>query len=385
MTASGTIARFPHLGMNATTYPSLSPSERMILDIVRRHQSISRAAIATETDLAQQSVHRLVEQLIGRGLLRVGEPVKNGRGQPSPRIELLCEAVYTIGVSVNTDSVALCVADLGCNVLEEVLLPTPPIRRDASLVQINNAIGEMLKRQKIARKRVAGLGVAITGFFVEGQTRVNAPEPLEEWSLVELLPILETAFRLPVWIENNAKTAAIGESLIGVGRWARSFFYLSFNYGFGGGAVIDGKPYFGSHHNAGEMMIFEPDEAERRPALQFLIAELRANGIEINSVEALHEHFDPSWPGVEAWVTRTIPALNRVINSVAGLVDPEAIVFGGQLPMALGSILIERARFYEKHRYGAAPPRPKLVLSEAMGNATVIGAALVPLKQIFFQ
>jgi DNA-binding MarR family transcriptional regulator len=49
-----------------------SASERMILDIVRRHRAISRAAIASETDLAQQSIHRLVEQLIERGLLRAG-------------------------------------------------------------------------------------------------------------------------------------------------------------------------------------------------------------------------------------------------------------------------------------------------------------------------
>ncbi|MDP9651562.1 ROK family transcriptional regulator [Paraburkholderia caledonica] len=364
---------------------SLSPSERTILDIVRRYGAPSRAAICAECDLAQQSVHRLVEQLIVRGLLRAGEPVKGGRGQPSPRIELVREAVYAIGLSINTDSVALCLADLGCNVIEEVLLPTPPLRREAALAQIGEATAAMLKRNKVARKRVVGVGVAITGFFVGDEGRVSTPEPLKEWSLLALAPMLEAALGLPVWIENNAKTAAIGESLLGVGLWARSFFYLSFNYGFGGGVVIDGMPYFGSHHNAGEMTIFEPDEAERRPALQYLLAELRANGITVDSVEALRERFDPAWPGVEAWLARTLPALDRVINSVAGLVDPEAIVFGGQLPTALGSMMIERAQFYGKHRYGVAPPRPKLVLSEAAGNATVIGAALLPLKQCFFR
>jgi predicted NBD/HSP70 family sugar kinase len=70
---------------------------------------------------------------------------------------------------------------------------------------------------------------------------------------------------------------------------------------------------------------------------------------------------------------------------VSGLFDPEAIVFGGQLPAQLGRMLIERARFWEKHRYGVAPPRPKLVLGEANGNAAVIGAALVPLKECFFE
>jgi len=361
-----------------------SPSERMILDIVRRHRAISRAAIASETDLAQQSIHRLVEQLIGRGLLRAGEPVKNGRGQPSPRIELVREAAYTIGISVNTDSMALCLADLGCNVVEEILIPTPPLQREASLDRLKNEITQILKRNKVRRNRVIGIGFAMTGFFVGGRSQVNAPEPLQDWSLINLAPILEARFKLPVWIENNATTAAIGESLLGAGLWARNFFYLSFNYGFGGGAIIDGKPHFGSHGNAGEMTIFTDEEAERRPALQYLIQELRANGVDVDSVEDLRCRFDPTWPGVETWITRTLPALDRVINSVAGLVDPEAIVFGGQLPPELGKMLIERARFWEKHRYGVAPPRPKLVLGEASGNATVIGAALVPLRARFF-
>lgn len=357
----------------------------MILDIVRRHRAISRAAIASETDLAQQSVHRLVEQLVARGLLRAGEPVKNGRGQPSPQIELVRNAAYTIGVSINTDSMALCLADLGCNSLEEILIPTPPTHRDESLARLNDEMGQLLKRNKVRRDRVIGIGFAMTGFFVGGGSQVNAPEPLQDWSLIDLAPIFEARFKLPVWIENNATTAAIGESLLGAGLWARNFFYLSFNYGFGGGPIIDGKPYFGSHGNAGEMTIFTDEEAERRPALQFLIQELRANGVDVNSVEDLRCRFDPTWPGVERWIERTLPALDRVINSVAGLIDPEAIVFGGQLPPELGKMLIARARFWEKHRYGVAPPRPKLVLGEATGNATVIGAALVPLKAYFFE
>ncbi|WP_341315779.1 ROK family protein [Paraburkholderia sp. IMGN_8] len=234
-------------------------------------------------------------------------------------------------------------------------------------------------------ERLIGVGFAISGFFVADRRQVNAPEPLQDWSLIDLEPILENCFELPVWIENNATMAAIGESLLGAGLWARSFVYLSFNYGFGGGIVIDGKPYFGSHGNAGEMMIYDEDETGRRPALQYLIKELRANGVDIDSVEDLRFRFDPTWSGVESWIERTLPALDRVINTVAGLFDPEAIVFGGQLPVQLGRMLIERARFWEKHRYGVAPPRPKLVLGEANGNAAVIGAALVPLKECFFE
>src|ERR1051325_6573639 len=72
---------------------ALSPSERMILNIVRRHDEIARAPTAAATP--------------------------KGPGQPSPRIELVREAACSVGISINTDSITLCLADLGCRVLEE--------------------------------------------------------------------------------------------------------------------------------------------------------------------------------------------------------------------------------------------------------------------------
>jgi predicted NBD/HSP70 family sugar kinase len=364
---------------------TLAPSERLIMNIVRRHGSIARSAIVAETDFAQQSVHRLVEQLIERGLLRAGEVIRNGRGQPSPRIELVREAVYTAGISINTDSITLCLADLGCHVLEEVHIRTTPLHRTASLTAMTNALERVLARNGVTRDRLLGIGVAIAGFFVAGRSQVNAPEPLQDWSLIDLVPILEDTFQLPVWLENDATTAAIGESLLGAGLWAQNFAYLAFNYGFGAGTVLNGKPLFGTHGNAGELTLFTPEEAKHRPTLCSLMDELRTHGVHVDSVEDLRQRFDPTWPGVEQWIQRTLPALNRTINAMAGLFDPEAIVFGGQLPLALGRMLIDRVRFLDIHRYGMGPDRPKLVLAETNGDASAIGAALVPLKERLFE
>ncbi|HEY4091233.1 MAG TPA: ROK family transcriptional regulator [Luteibacter sp.] len=363
----------------------LSPSERLIMSIVRRLGPVARSAIAAETDLAQQSVHRLVEQLIERGLLRAGDAVRSGRGQPSPQIDIVRDAAYAVGVSINTDSIILCLADLGCEVLDEVRLRTAPLHRQASLKSIHDVLQRVLARNGVPRDRIIGMGVAISGFFVAGRRQVNAPEPLRDWSLIDLAPILEEAFHMPVWLENDATTAAIGESMLGTGSWAKNFAYLAFNFGFGAGIVLDGKPLFGTHGNAGELTLFTPDEAAHRPTLCSLIDELNAHGVHVDSAEDLRRRFDIQWPGVELWIQRTLPALNRTINAVTGLFDPAAIVFGGQLPLALGHALIERVSFLDIHRYGAGPDRPKLVLAEANGDASAIGAAVIPLKERLFE
>ena len=368
--------------------PLASDNERMILDVVRRHEPITRSTITAHTNLTQQSVHRLVEMLIERGLLRAGAPLKGTRGQPSPTIELVRQAVYSVGISINTDSATLYLADFGCNVVAEETLRMAPSDRQATLRALSRTLHAILVEHGIARDRLLGLGFSMSGFFVGENRQFNAPEPLSDWSLIDLRPILEDVFDLPVWLENNGTTGAIGESLRGVGLWCSTFAYLSFNYGFGGGVILDGKPFYGFHGNAGEVSgIYNPDESPKRPALQYLIRTLQENGVDIDSVHELHQRFDPTWPGVEAWLEQTMPMLDRLIASLIAVLDPQAIVFGGQLPLELGRMMIERAHMpsLRVHRYDVGPREAKLILCEARGDAAAIGAALLPLKLRYFR
>ncbi len=178
-----------------------------------------------------------------------------------------------------------------------------------------------------------------------------------------------------------------GESLRGVGLWCQTFAYLSFNYGFGGGLILEGKPFHGFHGNAGELSgIYNPDESVHRPALQYLLRTLQDNGVEVRSVDALYRRFDPAWPGVEDWLTETMPQVDRLIATLIAVIDPQAIVFGGQLPRSLGRMMIDRVHMPSKraHRYGVGPKEARLVLSETEGDASAIGAALLPLKVRYF-
>jgi len=355
------------------------------MDALRREGAMTRAALSTRMDLAQQSVHRLIEQLIEQGLLEVGETVRNGRGQPSPRIDLVRDAAYAIGVSINPDSAVVSLADLGCTVREEVHIRAPQTNRTASLIALNETIGRILARNGVPRERVVGVGFAIAGFFVADRRQFNTALPLRDWSLIDLKPLLEANFQLPVWLESNVITAAVGENLSGVGRWARNFVYFSFNFGFRSGIIIDGKPYFGANGNAGGIQMHPKEERWTRPALEFLIEELARKGTLVDSLEDLQQRFDPEWPGVEEWIVRVLPGLNRIVNAVASMLDPEAIVFAGQIARPLGQMLIDRTTFWDElERYNQPPRRPRLVLSETNGDAAALGAALTPLKHHFF-
>ena len=79
--------------------------------------------------------------------------------------------------------------------------------------------------------------------------------------------------------------------------------------------------------------------------------------------------------------TATRPALFGCLH---GILDPEAIKFGDQIPPALAEMLIARVRFPTRSRYDAGLPLPRLLASRATGEPATTGAALKALKTQFF-
>ena len=69
---------------------------------------------------------------------------------------------------------------------------------------------------------------------------------------------------------------------------------------------------------------------------------------------------------------------------LAGLLDPDAIVFGGHLPQALAQRLIAEIKIDNLTRRGHGRPAPRLVPAEAPDDTTAIGAALLPFKECLF-
>ncbi|MBB3302195.1 putative NBD/HSP70 family sugar kinase [Rhizobium sp. BK077] len=361
------------------------PSERAILKLLWNQPHLARSEVTSFTDLSQQSVYRIIDQLAERGLVSIGTPKPGvGRGQPSPTLKLNGEFAYACGISLNTDIVGICLIDLAGDVIAEgsVLLRGQDMQR--ALEQVRGEIARLQGTAGLSAKNFFGIGFAIAAFHVGG-TRYNGPLPLHEWSLIELGPLLSDFFQLPVWVNNNANTAAVAESMFGVGRHVRNFAYLSFNYGFGGGLISDGELLLGGNGNAGSFsQMYDDDESKRRPALQFLMELVNKKGVEVPSIEYMRKNFDRNWPGVSEWIDEIAPGYNRLVNALRAIFDPQAIVFGGQIPEGLAQMLIAETRIYERSRYGVSRPVPKLMITEIASDASAMGAAVVPFRATYF-
>lgn len=362
-----------------------SANERWLLDLVRRHRSLSRADLVRATGLTAQSVMRLVDELVERGMLRLGETLpREGRGKPSPGVELVPQHAYTVGVSITTDSVSTALVDFAGNVLMQKREATKSLTRTALVKLLRRHIALYLRSHHVAAARLFGIGVGITGFFVGEAARVNPPAPLDDLALADIDALLTDELAHPVWLDNDGTVAAIGESLLGAGRWASSFIYLYFSHGLGGGLVIDGRCVRGAHGNAGEVAGMLPMLGLERPTLEQLRGMLADDGIVLPDIHALLESFNPHWPACERWIERARPALALIASASFALLDPDAIVFGGRLPRPLAERVIAGLTLDNLARRERRRPEPRIVPAEAPGDATAIGAALLPLKECVF-
>jgi len=369
----------------AADHGIVSPNERALLRLIWRNPGMARSEITPHIDLTQQSVYRIIDQLAERGIVALGAPKPGvGRGQPSPTLRLDGRHAYSCGISVNTDVIGICLMDLAGRILGEASVPLRESTMAEALDLVAEDLAGLQRANALSEDSFFGIGFAIAGYHVGG-TLYKAPLPLHEWSLIELGPLMADFFGRPVWVHNGANTATIAESMFGVGRYIKHFAYLSFNYGFGGGLINDGELLLGGNGNAGEFSgIYDAEESKRRPALQYLIERLNHNGVEVPSISYMRKYFDPNWPGVAEWVDEVTPAYNRMINAIRAVIDPQAIVFGGQAPSDLAQMLIGKTHIFDRPRYGVNRPGPKLIVSEIATDASAMGAAVTPFRAAFY-
>ncbi len=106
---------------------------------------------------------------------------------------------------------------------------------------------------------LAGIGIGCPGPLDQRKGIIKSPPNLLNWNNFPLKKILESEFNVPVFLENDANTGALGEALYGKAKDYDRVFYMTISSGIGTGIVIDKKIYQGFSGLAGEIWAFDPN------------------------------------------------------------------------------------------------------------------------------
>ena len=381
------------------TGTNLSHAKRHNLEIVhetiRLYAPISRADVARRTGLTAQTISNLVRQLVDAGLVIETARATGGRGAPPIQLEVNPDAAFAVGLDLDTDHLTAVLVDLSGAVRARLHHEAALSSADAALDLCVDATRALAADLGLGMDKVWGVGVGIPGPMRPGpdDTYLVNPIAFPEWHDVPLAQQLHARLGLPVFIENNATAAALGEHWYGAGRHLSTFFYVYLGSGLGGGLVVQGTPFEGHTGNAGEIGYLSPlgGRSAGGPThvgelfnLPRLYDRLAAAGLEAGTPDdllALHEAGDPAF---EAWFDEAAEELGRLLFTVRAILDPEATFIGGRWPDRLLGDLMERAR---GHLETAAVPggldAPTLRLATAGADAGALGVASLPLYHAF--
>lgn len=364
---------------------SVSEGGRRLLDHVLKVGGVSQASLPTALDLSQPTVARLLGGFVQDGMVFTAGRQVDRPGNPSVSVQLNGDFAFSFGVSLMGDVLSACLVDFAGVVRGERRLPMPVMGRREVLTALVQWRGALLAEAGVDPRRVIGVGVGMSGFFVGERARINPPAYLDDWALVDVEPIIEEALGYKVFLDNDGNAAAVGESLYGVGRHCRNFVYLHLTNGFGGGIIAEGRPFRGRHGNAGEFGGVWARLGGPYPNLDRLKTLVAETGLDFDTVEDMVQVIGPDTPGVEAWLDEAVAPFSLLADIVAHAIDPEMVVIGGRLPRSIAEILAARIGIpRENYRRERPPIVPKVVVAEAPNDSVATGAAAMPFRAAYF-
>lgn len=279
-------------------------------------------------------------------------------------------------------------------------------------------ISQIVKSAKSILKEGEKLGVSlksILGMGVGGPGPINSEEGImyvapniPGWVNTSLVKELGDELNMPIYLENDANAAALGEWWMGAGKDVDNMVLLTLGTGIGGGIIIDGHVLHGIKYTAGEighMVISEGGllcgcgnrgcleaYASAKAVVNRTIAEIKKGkktmltDIVKNDLQKItcKKVFGAARKGDDLSkkiVADTGKYLGIGISNIVNILNPQTVVLSGGMAKA-GNLLFDPIREYVKeHAFTAAVEGVKIVPTQLGPNAGAIGAVAFVLKK----
>jgi len=221
----------------------------LILDILQKHGTLSRADLAAHTGVSAPSISRLVADLVEAGLV---QEIGAGRSSGGRRPILLAfnqSAAYILALDVRPHRVLGVMSDLaGEALLTDSMVPS---RLGDTLPQEVLQFGRsLLERAKVTPDRLRGVGAAVPG--IVGPDGVVSLAPVLRWYNVPFGQVL-SELSPTVHVENDVNALLLGETWRGSTHGASHALAVIIGSGVGAALMVDHRLHRGRHQAAGEI------------------------------------------------------------------------------------------------------------------------------------
>ena len=215
---------------------------------------------------------------------------------------------------------------------------------------------------------IDSIGVGAPNFDSKAQTFCPVNFPWDDLLPFNLKAHLEKLFIIPTFLINDANASAMAENRYGVGEKYKNFFLITLGTGLGGGIIINNKLFEGAYGYAGEFGHTKIEGLDRQcncGGIGCLETVVSANGIkksyavnmkeiksseptQIPSVKAIFEKASKGDKRCQAILKFTFEKLGQKMADFIHILNPEAIIFCGNIAKSMQSYLPIISEFCEQ-------------------------------------
>ncbi len=233
----------------ATSETARDINRRIVLNLIRKHQPVSRADLSRQSGLQRSTVSAIAEELISERWVTEGAVSDLPRGRKPVFLHLNSQRAGIFGVNVRPHTTNMALANLDGRFLVQESMPTPSSAGEF-IEKITQRIRDLMKLHP--EMAYEGIGVSLPGRVdLASQRFVFAPNL--GWEREDLKQQIETATGLPVELENEANACALSEFWFGrQSDNVRNLIAVAVSEGIGVGMVLNGQLVRGPSGLAGE-------------------------------------------------------------------------------------------------------------------------------------
>ncbi len=280
---------------------------------------------------------------------------------------------------------------------------------DRVIERIARCVQDAVDEADLSLKQVAGVGIGAPGAVdFDAGTVIFAPN-MEGWKDVPLKKELEKQLSVPVFVENDCNIAALGVYVAELKSKPKSMVGIFVGTGIGAGLIVDGKPYSGFGHTAGEIghmvlevngpkcgcgnkgcfealasrtAIFQQIKAGIKDGQKTILTDMLGDDLEDLRSGDLRKAIRKGDKFVDRVVEGAAEYIGIAVANVINILNPEVVVLGGGVMEALAdemmSVIVETAGDYAMP---GAMKGVEIIASELGDNAGITGGAVLARRE----
>lgn len=314
--------------------------------------------------------------------------------------------MYYLGVDLGGTTIKVGLVNEAYEIIDNMSCPTG---RERSAQEVLKDMAMLCKKvmdkHSVTEKDLDSIGIGSPGIASPEEGVILSSSNLN-FDHVNVRAEIQKYINVPVFVENDANCAALGEAICGAAKGEKNVIVVTLGTGVGGGIIADGKINRGSFCGAGEIghMVIncvdgEPcgcgrkgcweqyasataliriakEAAAKDPSTKILAHAKEGKIDKINAknvFDAAHEEDATAKAVLEKYFKYIACGVANLIN----ILEPDMIVLGGGMSAQKEYLTTPVEKYVKEEMYGGLSLKTKIKAATLGNEAGIIGAAFL--------